>query len=550
MPTPSSPPAPQTVVFRARKIVTLDPDCPEATHVAVRDGRILALGGPDCADPWGGGVADDRLADAVLMPGLVEGHAHMMAGAMWRYPYAGFHDRTDPEGRLWPGRTTLEAVIAGLREAAAALPAGAPLFAWGFDPIFLPGERLSRHHLDAVAADRPVAVMFSSFHVMCVNSAALAMVGYDQTEDLEGLIRDEMGAPTGELREMAVMFPVLHRLGVDFRALAQSEEAIRAYGRLARREGVTTIADLYATMTDDDVDRLAAITAEADFPIRIVPALGAMGEAPDALAARALALRARSTDKLRLGAVKLMTDGSIQGWSARVKWPGYVNGAPNGIWNTAPEQIFALCAAMQRAGVQMHIHTNGDEASEVALDAIEAAIRAHPWADHRHTLQHAQMMTPDLFHRAVALGVCVNLFANHIWYFGDQHVAFTLGLERAARMDAVRAALDAGLTVAIHSDAPVTPLGPLFTAWCAVARQTMSGRVLGPAQRITVGEALAAITLGAARTLKLDGEIGTISVGKRADFAVLAEDPREGGAEGLRDARILGTVIGGEVGLL
>ena len=257
-----------------------------------------------------------------------------------------------------------------------------------------------------------------------------------------------------------------------------------------------------------------------------------------------------STDKLRLGAVKLMTDGSIQGWTARVKWPGYVGGQPNGLWNTPPELIYELVEEMQRAGVQMHIHVNGDEASDVSIDAIEAASQKHPWPEARHVLQHCQMMGVDQFKRCANMGICTNIFANHIWYFGDQHAALTIGNDRAERMNAVRAALDAGVNVAIHSDAPVTPMGPLFTAWCAVTRQTMSGRVLGAQQCISVDEALHAITLGAAYTLKLDRDIGSIETGKIADFAILAQDPTEGDGNALKDIEVKGTVSSGVVHLI
>ena len=108
----------QTRVFRAREILTMDRVCPEATHIAVSDDRILALGVADCAAKWGDFTIDNTLADAVLMPELVEGHAHLMDGAMWRYTYAGFHDRTDPDGRLWEGVTTAEAMIRRLQGAA------------------------------------------------------------------------------------------------------------------------------------------------------------------------------------------------------------------------------------------------------------------------------------------------------------------------------------------------------------------------------------------------------------------------------------------------
>ncbi len=538
-------------VFQAKKIITMDLNRPEASHVAVRDGRILAVGGADCADQWGCEVRhDDSLAHATLMPGFVEGHAHMMAGAMWNYAYAGFHDRIDPDGRLWQGMGDVEAVIAGLADHCATLPADAPLVGWGFDPIFLPSERLNRSHLDQISADRPIAIIYSNFHLMCVNSKALELAQFTRDTNLEGVIKGPDGHPTGELQEMAAMFPIMRRLEIDFGSLSQTEDAIRTYGKVANRAGVTTVTDLFSSMQDNDLQVMLQVTGEDSFPLRIVPAIGALGATPDQVAARALELRAKSTDKLRLGAVKLMTDGAIQGWTARVKWPGYVGGQPNGIWNTAPELIGELCEVMQRAGIQMHIHVNGDEAAEVTIDALEAALRKAPWDGHRHVLQHCQMMGGDLYRRCADLGLCTNIFANHIYYFGDQHVALTIGKDRAQRMDAARTALDEGVHIAIHSDAPVTPLAPLFTAWCAVNRQTTSGRTLGAAQCLTVAEALYAITLGAAYTLKLDGEIGSIQTGKAADFAVLGDDPTAVDPMALRDVPVLGTVMGGRVHLL
>ncbi|MEL6679624.1 MAG: amidohydrolase family protein, partial [Pseudomonadota bacterium] len=328
-------------VFTAKKVLTMDPSVPEATHIAVREGRILAVGDASCGDQWGTVTRDERLADSVLMPGLVEGHAHLMAGAMWRYAYAGYHDRTDPQGKLWKGLTTLDEVIAGMKDYAATLAPGEPLVGWGFDPIFLQDERLSRRHLDAIDADRPIAIMFSNFHLMCVNSASLAAAGYDAGTNAEGVVKGPDGVPTGELQEMAAMFPVMRRLGIDFRGLSQTEDAIRTYGDVAKRVGVTTITDLFSSAEDADVDVMTEVTNDPAFPLRLVPALGTVAE-PEAMAQKALSFAARSTDKLRLGAVKLMTDGSIQGWTARTRWPGYVGGQANGIWNTAPEMIHKI----------------------------------------------------------------------------------------------------------------------------------------------------------------------------------------------------------------
>ncbi|MDK3020673.1 amidohydrolase [Pseudodonghicola flavimaris] len=537
-------------LFRAKKIITMDPNLPQATHVAVRDGWILAVGDADCAAGWGDGTVDDSLADSVLMPGFIEGHSHLMAGGIWKYAYAGYHDRIDPEGKLWKGVTTAEEVIAAMKAHAETLPEGAPVIGWGLDPIFLTGERLSRHHLDQVASDRPVAIMFSSFHVLCANSRALEMASYTRESNVEGVLKDASGEPTGELQEMAAMFPVLRRLDFAFETITGDPAAIRAFGAVAQRAGVTTLTDLYASMNPGDVEKLQSITGDDSFPARLVPVVGAVGLDPVTTATEAQALRAQSTEKLRLGRIKLMTDGSIQGWTARVKWPGYIGGQPNGIWNTPPEVLDTQVMEYHKAGIHLDIHVNGDEASEAALDAIEKAQRAHPWPGARHVLQHCQLMGIDQFERCVELGVCCNIFANHIWYFGDQHVAMTVGEDRARRMDALRSALDTGVHVTIHSDAPVTPLAPLFSAWVAVNRRTMSGRVLGAAQCVSVEEALHAVTLGAAYSMRLDREMGSIETGKRADFAVLGDDPTAIDPMAIKDVPVRGTVLGGRVQLL
>ena len=533
------------VVYSASKIITMDPTLPEATHVAVRDGLILAVGAADCARPWGDFRRDDRYSDAVLMPGFVEGHAHMMTGAMWNYAYAGYQDRIDPDGRKWEGLTDIAGVMAGLKRALAELPAGKPLIAWGFDPIFLPTERLNRRHLDEVSSDLPIVVMHSNFHLMTANSAALSIVGYDRNTNAVGVVRFEDGEPNGELQEMAAMFPLMRRLGMDFRGLARTEFAMRGFAKSAMRVGVTTSTDLLTDLPEDDIATLTALTGREDFQLRIVPALNGITQPAEDIARRVTELRKRSTDKLRLGAVKLMADGSIQGFTARLKWPGYITGHPNGIWNTPPDLLKEQIVRLHREGVQMHIHVNGDEASEAALDALEEAQTLYPRFDHRHTLQHCQMADDAQFRRMAALDLCVNLFANHIWYFGDQHYERTMGPDRAMRLDACGSALRHGVPLAIHSDSPVTPLGPLHVAWCAVNRLTPSGRVLGENQRISVEAALHAITLGAAFTLKLDSEIGSIETGKKADFAVLGQDPLTVAAVALRDIPVLGTVMGG-----
>jgi hypothetical protein len=260
-----------------------------------------------------------------------------------------------------------------------------------------------------------------------------------------------------------------------------------------------------------------------------------------------MSLGAHSSDRLRLGIVKIVVDGSIQGFSARLRWPGYYNGAPPGLWYVTPEHLKETMELALSNNVQVHCHTNGDEATELVLDTLEETLKWHPRRDHRFTLQHCQLANAAQFRRMRNLNMCVNLFPNHHFYWGDQHYALTVGPERAERMNACATALATGVPLAIHSDAPVTPLGPLFTAWCAVNRKTASGRTLGEHERISVADALRTITLGAAYTFRLDAEVGSIECGKQADFAVLEDDPMTVGGENLKDVRIWGTVQGGRV---
>jgi predicted amidohydrolase YtcJ len=541
-----------TVVYSARKIVTMNPSRPLATHVAVRGGRIVAVGGEAEITQFAtDGKIDHRFREKVLLPGFVEGHAHIMEGVVWTMPYVGAGDRRSPEGRLVSGVRDVEAIVARLREAEAAMTdPEAPLFAWGFDPLHIGGRKLSREDLDRVSTTRPVMVIHASFHISNVNTFVLERTQLLRATDITGVVAGADGLASGELQGVAARLRAFRALGGNPLSEKLTAADVQRYARSACVQGVTTTTDLHADLVDNTIELYQLMTQDADFGIRLVPALGGLFHAPQQAIEKLDVLRDRTehNDKLHYGIVKLVIDGSIQGFTARLRWPGYHNGAPNGLWYIAPEELPRLVAAYHKAGFQLHIHTNGDEATEVALDALEAALTEAPRPDHRHTLQHCQMADAALFRRMKALGVCVNLFANHLYYWGDSHYELTMGPERAGRLDATGTAQRVGVPFSIHSDAPVTPLSPLFTAWCAVNRTSSSGRKLGAeTEALTVEQALAAITIGAAYTLKLDHLVGSIECGKLADFAVLDDDPLAVAPDKIKDIPVWGTVIGGVV---
>lgn len=538
-----------TTIYSARKIITMNPNRAVVSHVAVRDGRILGAGSLQELAGWGDYTLDDRFADKVLMPGLVEGHAHSMEGAMWSFTYVGWFDRMDPDGKVWPGVKTIDDVVARLRAVEQDIEdPDAPLLGWGLDPIYMGNTRMTRADLDRVSATRPVGIMHASGHILNVNTKGLELAGlFKQGNTHPGIPLAADGLPTGELKGPEIMMPAGKHVGMDRAFLASDPDGLRNYGRLCVRAGVTTSSDLGQQLDDTLVAMFDEVTGDPGYPVCLVAFRINLGIGPKDLVDYTLSLKERSTDRLELGKIKIVADGSIQGFSARLLWPGYYNGAPNGLWYIAPDQLAEIYERALAAGVQVHTHTNGDEATQLTIETLEAALRKHPDFDHRFTLQHCQLASEAQFRKMARLGMCVNLFANHHFYWGDEHYALTVGPERAERMNACRAALDAGVPMTIHSDAPVTPLGPLFTAGAAASRLTASGRVQGTEQRISVAQALYAVTMGAAITMKMDDRIGSIEVGKRADFAVLEDDPTEATPETLKDVRVWGTVQGGRI---
>lgn len=538
-----------TIIYSARKIITMNPNQPEVSHVAVRDGKILGAGSLGELEGWGAYTLDERFADKVLMPGLIEGHAHTMEGALWQFSYVGWFDRRDPDGKVWSGMKSVDAVVARLSEAEQSLTdPDAPLLGWGLDPIYMDNVRMTRADLDRVSTTRPIGILHASGHILNVNTKGLELAGLlHEGNNHPGIPLGADRIPTGELKSPEIIMPAGKHVGMDRAFLAADAAGLRNYGKLCVRAGVTTSSDLGLQLDDALVDLFADVTGEDRFPVCLVAFRINMGMGPKELVDYTVTLKQRTTDRLDLGRIKIVADGSIQGFSARMLWPGYYNGAENGLWYIAPDQLTEIYELALKAGIQVHTHTNGDEATQLTIDTLQEVLRRAPDADHRFTLQHCQLASEHQFRQMARLGMCVNLFANHHFYWGDEHYTLTVGPERAERMNACRTALAQGVPMAIHSDAPVTPLGPLFTAWSAVHRLTASGRVQGGGERISVEQALFAITKGAAITMKMDHQIGSIEIGKRADFAVLEDDPTTVDPMALKDVTVWGTVQGGRI---
>ena len=407
-------------IYSAKKILTMKSSQPTANFVAVRDGLILGAGDLDSLTGWGEYELDDQFSDKVIMPGFVEGHAHTMEGTLWRHTYCGYFDRMDPDGKVWPGIKTKEGVLERLKQAEQEITdPDSPLPGWQLDPIYFDNERITRKDLDQISTSRPIGVLHASGHIMNVNSKALELGGLLKTGlNHPGIPLDAEGLPDGELRGPDVMTPVAVHVGFGRDFLDCDERGLRDFAKLCVRAGVTTVTDLAARLQDEAVEMLLRITGEKNFPACVVPLRFFHGLTPKELVEHAEALLTRSSERLRLGRIKIVSDGSIQGFTARLRAPGYYNGAPNGLWYVAPDQLREIYSLALDKGLQVHTHTNGDEATQLAIETLEGCLRVTPSPDHRFTLQHCQLADEAQFRKMSKLGVCVNLFANHTFYWG------------------------------------------------------------------------------------------------------------------------------------
>ena len=511
---------------------------------------MLAVGSLDDCMAWGAATVDRQFENLVLTAGFVEAHAHVMAGMFASIPYVGRFARQMPDGELVEGVGSTEELVARLRSIASLTPAGDAILCAGFDPIYFDTERLSRRHLDEVTTDRPVFVFHASGHLATVNSFVLDKYGLNRDHAAPGLGRDENGEPNGELREPAAMSLAREEFGVVIRAVS-ADETFAAFADSMRNAGVTTSTDLGNQWwrTPDLLNARRETAEDPSFPVRVVvtPAVNASLDAMHRLADDVLTLAASPKTKTLFPVVKLVLDGSIQGFTAMIDWPGYFTGDDHGQFLVPPEQVVDILRPFHERNIGIHCHCNGNLTSGVFIDAVEQLLTERAWLDHRHTITHAQLMTHAQMRKARNLGMQANFFVNHMWFWGDQHRSVTVGPDRADHLNACATADRIGLGYSIHTDAPVTPPGHLHTMWAAVNRVSPSGRVLGESERISVDRAFHAVTIDAAYQLHLDNVIGSLEVGKWADITVLHEDPYEVDPVRIRDIKVWGTVVGGTI---
>ncbi|MFC4603923.1 amidohydrolase [Rhodococcus kronopolitis] len=519
-------------------VVTMDDAHPRAQAVAVRGGRIAAVGTRTDIEALIG--SETRIADVgdgCVLPGFIEPHGHPLEEAIVLGPaVVDIRPVTMPDAD-----DVVRAVHDAVRTAGAA---GASLNGW--DPLLQKGlPEPSRDWLDAAAPEHPLVIMHNSGHVAYFNTAAATAAGLDRdTPDPVGgsYGRDAAGELDGAAYEVPAVLAVAGRamsVGDDFPALLAAECA-----RL-NAAGITTIGEM-------------------SFDPRMRPALTAIA-ASGALTTR-LRLYEMSTPELATDAVPgegddLVRQVGVKVWSDGSPWVGnvatsfpYLDTAAtralgiactHGHANYTGEQIHHISSAYFAEGWQIACHAHGDDAITMVLDAWERMLRENPRDDHRLRLEHVGAMRPDQFRRATELGVTVSIFVDHLHYWGDVLVDDLFGNEHGSTWAAAGSALAAGQRFSFHNDGPVTPANPLRNIHDAVNRLSPSGRVVGPEERIPVQAALRAQTVNAAWQLRSEDHVGALFPGAFADLVVVSGNPLDVDPTTLVDLQVLATVFEG-----
>ena len=547
-------PVADTILTNA-KIYTVNARAPWAQAVAIRDGKILAVGSSRQMARYRGPAT--KVLDAqgrLVLPGFIDSHIHFVEGSLAMSLV-----------KLDDTRSVAE-IQAVVREFARAHPATSPDSAWitgrgwSYPEFADSGGMPHKKFLDQVVPDRPVLLGGFDGHTSWANSKALEMAGItrETPDPLNGkVVRDADGEPTGALQEAAV--ELVARI-VPKTTPEERTAAIEAGMVEANRAGLTRVilcgndtpggndADFFREY--EQLARQGKLTLR--FSMSIYAAPDGDPAADVARAEQALQLHPRSDDWLAAGAVKMFLDGVIEGHTAAMLGPYGDDPRQSGSLRWEPEKYQKLVADLDRHGIQVFTHAIGDRAVRVALDAYQSAAAQNHTRDLRHRIEHIETISAEDIPRFGKLGVVASFQPLHAYPDEDTLGPWltNAGHAREPRAWAWQGIARSGGRLAFGSDWPVVTLNPWYGVQNAVTRQTREGKPEGgwvPEQRVSVAQAVEAYTLGAAFSGHREQYEGTIEPGKLADLIVVSQDIFRVDPHSISGTQVLLTLVGGKI---
>jgi len=534
-------------IYSTASVITVDSSNPTAEAVAVLEGKIIGVGKTvDLEKQFPHAARDDQYQTSILVPGLIDPHVHMTLGSMmygldWIPPW----DMQHPDGPVEgiPTKTELLQKIAGFNSSKID---GNPLILYGYHNL-VQGD-MDKSDLDTISETRPIIIWHYSGHDFYMNSAALDLfaISPEMHDTYEGVALDESGELTGRIFEDAVA-PLLPKLAPYLLNPAHIEKGFNGFEKLLAEGGVTTVAEMGYGLFGREFENTVLATHHDktdSYALYLVPEHRAFArEFGDDSAAKIAELSADNPQVLPQ--VKLFTDAAFYSQTMKLAAPGYLSGqskGTDGLWVTEPEDLPALMSTYWDKGLDIHIHSNGDEAQNSTLSAFS---KQNAGKDgQRLIIEHAGLITPTQMQKAAALGIGISAASHYVNFMGEDYKPVIA--EKADFITPQASAFKAGLHVTVHSDAPLAPPMPLLAAGRHMTRATREGGVSTPSERLNAEQALRAVTIEAAWSLGLEKEIGSITVGKRANFTILGANPMDLPGESWGAIPIEGVMLDGE----
>ncbi|MFM7204502.1 MAG: amidohydrolase [Myxococcota bacterium] len=525
-----------TTVLTGGKIYTLDAAHTQATALALQGRTILYVGNDFGARAYvGDETVEWDLAGQVVLPGFHDAHAHLIWSAADLLNVDLFET------------STVEELQAAIKQWADAHPDAEWIQGGGWNLADFEGD-LNAGVVDAVESERPALLYSSDGHSALVNSRALALANITaETEDPEDgrIERDEDGNPTGLLQESAMDLVAELAPGYPTEQLAEG----LTNGQLeANSVGITTTVD--ASVEDWIMEGYAVADEAGLLTVRVHGAGLVHPGDPDNLSRLNSMRQRRTSDRLMLDQAKFFIDGVIETQTAYMIRP-YEDGS-NGTPNFSDAELKAAALELDAAGYQLHAHTIGDGAVRQFLDALEAVEQANGVQDRRPMLSHIEVVDPADMPRFAALGAYAN--AQMLWAYPDPYITDltwpVIGEQRSENLYPFGALVEAGATLVAGSDWSVSTMNPWEAIEVAVSRQDpyeSGGEVLTPQHTVERLTAIRAYTSEGAKATRTEATLGTLEVGKWADFIVLDRNPFEIPVVELSDVQVLQTWLDGQV---
>jgi hypothetical protein len=529
------------LIVKNGNMVTMEEATAQAEALAVKFGRIYRIG--KTAEIERLATSTTKVIDLrgqTVLPGFIDTHNHFCLFAL-------LIDQVDcrPQAGCLRGEDVIEA----LRARAAETPPGKWVLGWGYASYLLDGKmEIRREDLDRATTEHPVCLVHVSVHEAAVNSRGLEELGVTKdTPDPPGgkILRAADRTPTGILSESAFMGPLFFDTpSIYSRVMAEydEEERVEMMIRCGARFHRLGIVGAHDPFVDPPTLRTYQSAAESGrFLFRLYAYI--LNKWADPLVAAGIQ-RGFGSDWIKVGAIKVFLDGGMSSRTAAVSEPYIAEGGGTGILNYDQDGINQEIERFDRAGYQISVHAQGDQALDMLLKAFERVMaKGNPL---RHHIVHAGNLTPGQIERVQSLGVNIISQANFFSLLGDGFIE-AFGPTRSQELYRFRTFLERGIRLALSSDCPVADPNPLIGLRDAVRRKTASGEDIGASESITVEQALALYTREAAYISFEEAVRGTIQEGKWADFIVLDQDPSAVQPEEIPDCQVKMTVVNGKI---